>query len=168
MPTLDVAWALGNLSGLFEELRGHWPDCKDDLTPSSAFGLEFAEAAVNLESVAQGEVSRTMANEAMADLFEQVDFVICATNPDTAFPAEVLMNTRVGEAKVEAGNNGALTIPANITGNPSISVPIEPLDGLPVGMQIMGRHHEDQLLLDLAAVVERTVPWELVAPLSPR
>lgn len=167
LPTIDVAWALGNLAGLFEDLRGRWPECKDQLTPSIAFGLEFAEAAVNLDSVAKGDVSRTEANEAMAALFDEVDFVICATNPDTAFPAEVLVNTRVGDQRVEAGNNGALTIPANITGNPSISVPIEPLDGLPVGMQIMGRHHEDQLLLDLAAVVERTVPWPLVAPGAP-
>jgi aspartyl-tRNA(Asn)/glutamyl-tRNA(Gln) amidotransferase subunit A len=168
LPTIDVAWALGNLAGLFEDLRGRWPECKDQLTPSIAFGLEFAEAAVNLDSVAKGDVSRTECNEAMAALFDEVDFVISATNPDTAFPAEVLVNTRVGDQKVDAGNNGALTIPANITGNPSISVPIEPLDGLPVGMQIMGRHHEDQLLLDLAAVVERTVPWPLVAPSAPR
>lgn len=167
LPTIDVAWALGNLAGLFEDLRGRWPECKDQLTPSIAFGLEFAEAVVNLDSVAKGDVSRTEANEAMAALFDEVDFVICATNPDTAFPAEVLVNTRVGDQKVEAGNNGALTIPANITGNPSVSVPIEPLDGLPVGMQIMGRHHEDQLLLDLAALVERTVPWPLVAPGAP-
>jgi aspartyl-tRNA(Asn)/glutamyl-tRNA(Gln) amidotransferase subunit A len=167
LPTIDVAWALGNLAGLFEDLRGRWPECKDQLTPSIAFGLEFAEHVVNLDSVAKGDVSRTEANEAMAALFDEVDFVICATNPDTAFPAEVLVNTRVGEQKVEPGNNGALTIPANITGNPSISVPVEPLDGLPVGMQIMGRHHEDQLLLDLAAVVERTCPWPLVAPGAP-
>jgi aspartyl-tRNA(Asn)/glutamyl-tRNA(Gln) amidotransferase subunit A len=168
IPTVDVTWALGNLSVLFEELRGRWPDCKDQLTPSIAFGLEFAQHAVDLDSVARGEASRTALNEAMAAVFDEVDFVICATNPDTAFPAEILVNTRVGEQKVEAGNNGALTIPANICGNPSIQVPIEPLDGLPVGMQIMGRHHSDQLLLDLAAVVERTCPWPLVAPGTPR
>ncbi|MGI8754275.1 MAG: amidase family protein, partial [Acidimicrobiales bacterium] len=81
--------------------------------------------------------------------------------------AELLMNNRVADKKVEGGNNGALTIPANMSGNPAISVPIEPLKGLPVGMQIMGRHHQDQLLLDLAAVVEREVPWPLVAPRAP-
>ena len=167
LPKVDVEWALGNLAGLFEDLRGRWPDCKDLLTPSIAFGLEFAEHAVNLDTVAKGEASRTAANEAMAALFDEVDFVICATNPDVAFPAEVLNNTRVGDQKVDLGNNGALTIPANITGNPSISVPVEPFEGLPVGMQIMGRHHEDQLLLDLAAIVERTCPWPLVAPGAP-
>jgi aspartyl-tRNA(Asn)/glutamyl-tRNA(Gln) amidotransferase subunit A len=167
LPKIDVEWALGNLAGLYEDLRGRWPDCKDLLTPSTAFGMEFAEQVVNLDSVAKGEASRTAANEAMAAVFDEVDFLICATNPDTAFPAEVLVNTRVGDQKVDAGNNGALTIPANIVGNPSVSVPVEPLNGLPVGMQIMGRHHQDQLLLDLALAVERTCPWPLVAPGSP-
>jgi aspartyl-tRNA(Asn)/glutamyl-tRNA(Gln) amidotransferase subunit A len=167
LPKVDVEWALGNLSGLYEDLRGRWPECKDQLTASIAFGLEFAEAAVSLDTVAKGEASRTVLNEAMASLFDEVDFIICATNPDVAFPADVLHNTRVGDQKVDLGNNGALTIPANIVGNPAISVPIEPFQGLPVGMQIMARHHEDQLLLDLAAIVERTVPWPLVAPSAP-
>ncbi len=164
LPTLDLTWALANMSGLYEDLRGLWPDCKDLMTPSMSVGIEIAEQMVNIDLVARSEATRTAANDAMAALFDQVDFVISATNPDVAFPAEILVNTRVGEQKVPAGNNGALTIPANITGNPAVSIPIEPMDGLPVGMQIMGRHHEDQLLLDLAAVVERTCPWPLVAP----
>ena len=164
---LDLHWALGNLSGLFEDLRGFWPECKGQLTKSTWRGLELAEQLVDLDMVAKGEAARTAANEAMADMFDQVDFVISATNPDTAFPAEVMANNRVGERKVEGGNNGALTIPANMSGNPAISIPVEPLNGLPVGMQVMGRHHEDQLLLDLAAVVEREVPWPPVAPCAP-
>jgi len=77
------------------------------------------------------------------------------------------MNTRVGTEKVGAENNGALTIPANIVGNPAISIPITPVDDLPVGLQVMGRHHEDALLLELALLAERTVPWPLVAPGAP-
>jgi Asp-tRNA(Asn)/Glu-tRNA(Gln) amidotransferase A subunit family amidase len=167
IPPLDLHWALGNLSGLFEDLRGLWPECREQLTKSTATGLDLAEKLVDLDMVAKGEAARTRANEAMADLFDQVDFVICATNPDVAFPAEVMANTRVGDQRVDGGNNGALTIPANMTGNPAISIPVEPFQGLPVGMQVIGRHHEDQLLLDLAAVVERTIPWPLVAPGAP-
>jgi aspartyl-tRNA(Asn)/glutamyl-tRNA(Gln) amidotransferase subunit A len=57
-----------------------------------------------------------------------------------------------------------LTIPANVYGNPGISVPVGLLDGLPVGMQIMSRHFEEQLLLDLALTIERNQPWPLTSP----
>ena len=103
----------------------------------------------------------------MADVFDQVDFVICATNPDPAFPAEVTLSTRVGDLSVGPENNGALTIPANIVGNPAISIPAGTVDGLPVGLQVIGQHHADALLLDLAQVVERERPWPLVAPSAP-
>jgi aspartyl-tRNA(Asn)/glutamyl-tRNA(Gln) amidotransferase subunit A len=168
LPKLDLAWALGNLTGLRMDLEGLWPECRDQLTKEIAFGLDMADQLVNLESNARGEATRIVANEAMAAVFDHVDLVICATNPDVAFPAHISANTRVGDQKVDLGNNGALTIPANISGNPAVSIPIEPLDGLPVGMQIIGRHHQDQLLLDLAAVVERECPWPLVAPGHPR
>jgi Asp-tRNA(Asn)/Glu-tRNA(Gln) amidotransferase A subunit family amidase len=65
------------------------------------------------------------------------------------------------------GNNGALTIPANTTGHPAVAIPIGLVDGLPVSMQIMGRRHAEQLLLDLARVVELERPWPLVAPGAP-
>ncbi len=167
MPGLGVEWALANLSGTLVELEGRWPECKDELTPEIAFGLEFATQMMNLEMAAAGERSRRAANETMAALFDQVDFVICATNPDVAFPAELGLNTRVGDVRVGPENNGALTIPANICGNPACSIPAGTFDGLPVGMQVIGRHHEDALLFDLARVVERERPWPLVAPNAP-
>ena len=167
LPALDVTWVLGNMAGLRADLGDRWPDCKDQLTPQIAFGLEMAEAMVDLKSAGDAEEARTAANERMAAIFDVVDFVICATNPDVAFPADIAINTRVSGQKVEAGNNGALTIPANISGHPAVSIPVEPLDGLPVGMQIIGRHHTDQLLLDLAQTVERCTPWPLVAPGAP-
>jgi Asp-tRNA(Asn)/Glu-tRNA(Gln) amidotransferase A subunit family amidase len=62
---------------------------------------------------------------------------------------------------------GALTIPANIYGSPAVSIPVAPLDGLPIGMQVLGRHYQDALLLDLALSVERERPWPLTAPGAP-
>jgi aspartyl-tRNA(Asn)/glutamyl-tRNA(Gln) amidotransferase subunit A len=167
MPVMGLEWVMSNMSQLRRTLGDLWPDCKDELTMQMAFGLELAEQIYDLNMAAQVEAQRTAANELMADLFDQVDFVISATNPDTAFPAEVGMNTRVGTQKVGPENNGTLTIPANIVGNPAISIPVAPVDGLPVGMQVMGRHHEDALLLDLALQVERSCPWPLVAPGAP-
>ena len=167
LPGLGFEWAMANMSSLLLGLEGHWPECQDDLTQEMAFGLTLASQTYNLDMAARVEQQRVEAIERMAGLFDEVDFVICATNPDVAFPANVGANTRVGDTPVGLENNGALTIPANICGNPAISIPAGTFDGLPIGMQVIGRHHEDALLLDLAAVVERSRPWPLVAPGAP-
>ena len=91
-----------------------------------------------------------------------------AANPDVACPADVTVNTMVGDVMVGVENNAALTAPANISGNPAISIPAGLVADLPVGMQIIGRHHEDALLLDLARTVEQERPWPLTAPGVPR
>ncbi len=166
-PGLGLEWAMSNLSQLFNDVRDLWPDCRDELTKEMAFGLEMAHGSYDLEMAATVERNRTGMNEAMAAVFDDADFIISATNPDVAYPAEITANTRVGDKKVGLENNGVLTIPANIVGNPAVSVPVAPAFGLPVGMQIMTRHHDDALLLDLARVVEMTLPWPLVAPGSP-
>ena len=144
----------------------------------------------------------------MAAAFAEVDFVISATNPGPAFPADaatsqtqsrvrrlgqvdagswpghcgrLLFGTRAGQRRgAEAArrassarrrerfpdlvNMGGLTIISNIYGNPAVSIPAGTVDGLPVGMQVLGRHHEDDLLFDVALAVERERPWPLVAP----
>ncbi|HZT66911.1 MAG TPA: amidase [Acidimicrobiales bacterium] len=167
LPSLGFEWAMANLATLLEELGDRYPACGEDLTTEIAFGLKMASEMFNLQVAARGEAARTRANEAMADVFDSVDFVFCATNPDVAFGADVTLNTRVGDLTVGPENNGALTIPANISGNPAVSIPAGTVDGLPVGLQVIGRHHEDALLLDLALTAERVRPWPLVAPGAP-
>jgi len=51
------------------------------------------------------------------------------------------------------------TPPANITGQPSISLPLGEDDGVPVGVLATGRYGEEHVLLGLAAQAERARPW---------
>ena len=74
----------------------------------------------------------------------------CSTSPAGSFPDLV--------------NMGALTIISNIYGNPAVSIPAGTVDGLPVGMQVLGPPPRDALLFDVALAVERERPWPLVAP----
>lgn len=168
LPSVGTEWAILNLAPIRMDLDELYPDRTEDLSPQIAFALQFASQAFSLDMAARAERARIGLNEAMAEIFDQVDFIICATNPDVAFPADVIYNTRVAGQTVGGENNGALTIPANISGNPAISIPVGAIDGFPVGMQVIARRLEDALLLDLALIEERERPWPLVAPGSPR
>jgi aspartyl-tRNA(Asn)/glutamyl-tRNA(Gln) amidotransferase subunit A len=134
------------------------------MTKSMAIGVRMGLERFNIEVAGRVEAGRTEANRRMADLFDRVDVVICASPPDVAFPAEIESNTRVADEKAPPGNNGALTIPANISGNPAVSVPAGLVDGRPIGIQLMGRQHEDRMIMDLARAWELLEPWPLVAP----
>ena len=167
LPGLGFEWAVGNLASLKGELGDRWPECSDQLTSEMAFGMQIAQQSYSLDMMAKAELARTAANETMADAFDQVDFIVSATNPDAAFPATTTLNMECGGQPSPMENNGALTIPYNIVGNPSLSLPIGQLDGLPVGMQVATRHHDDALVLDLGYLWEHERPWPLVAPQAP-
>jgi Asp-tRNA(Asn)/Glu-tRNA(Gln) amidotransferase A subunit family amidase len=175
LPRGGLEWAMSNLIGLAGALGDRYPGCNDDLTPEIQLGMNLATHNLNVQTAGSTEMFRIEVNEQMADLFDRADFVFAAANPDVAFGAAGPMPTTVGDVDLIAvhgfdtaiGNNGALTIPANLTGNPAVAIPAGVIDGLPVGLQVIGRHHEEQLLLDLARIAERERPWPLVAPAVP-
>ncbi len=173
-PVGGIEWALANLSVLSGFLGHLYPACHDDLTVEVQMAMEFVTKNFSLQTAGAAEIFRIEFNEKMADIFDQTDFVFAATNPDVAFNAAGPMATTVGGVDLVAtyglnralSNNGALTFPANLAGNPAVSIPSGDVDGLPIGLQVIGRHHEDQLLLDLARVAEREFPWPLTVPSS--
>jgi Asp-tRNA(Asn)/Glu-tRNA(Gln) amidotransferase A subunit family amidase len=175
LPDAGFEWAMGNVVTLVGELGERYPECEELFTPEIQFAVNVAFSQFDLKVAGKNEMFRVAFNDAMAKTFSEVDFVFAATNPDVAFNASGPMATTIGDRDLvkefgferALGNNGALTMPANLSGNPAVSIPVGTVDGLPVGMQVVGRHHQEQLLLDLALLVERKRPWPLVAPGSP-
>jgi amidase len=64
-----------------------------------------------------------------------------------------------------SGLGSAFTRPINVTGQPAISLPIGwPADGLPRGVQLVGRYGDDQTLVALARQLELAAPWDQRIP----
>jgi aspartyl-tRNA(Asn)/glutamyl-tRNA(Gln) amidotransferase subunit A len=175
LPKGGWEWSMAGGIALLADLGDRYPACEDLLTSEMRASLRFATKRGSMEVMVRIEQFRRASIRAMAALFDEVDLILCAANPDVAFAAEGPMATTVDGVDListlglsEAlGNNGALTIPCNTTGNPAISIPVGSDAGLPIGMQVIGRHHAEQLLLEVAQHVERSRPWPLVAPGAP-
>ena len=93
---------------------------------------------------------RTLVKQDFDLAFMDVDVLIAPTMPMPAF--------RIGElvdplSQYLADVN---TVPINLAGVPSVSVPCGSTDGLPIGMQIIGRYFDEPRILGVAAAVERS------------
>jgi aspartyl-tRNA(Asn)/glutamyl-tRNA(Gln) amidotransferase subunit A len=167
LPRMGRAWSLSGNLEIAAMLGDAWPACAEQLTPEIRAGMELADGLYGAEARARLEERRALFNERMAEIFDEVDLIVTASNPDVAFAAEGPLPSVFGGIKAGARNNGVLTFPCNLHGNPGISVPAGTVDGLPVGLQIIGRHHSEPVLLELAHILERERPWPLVAPGAP-
>lgn len=93
--------------------------------------------------------------------FERYDVLLTPTMQLVAFPVGVYSPTHIGEYEVDPFFDDwcAFCLPANLGGFPATSLPCG-LDeqGLPVGLQVLGRRFEDDIVLRVAAAAEATLP----------
>ncbi|MCH7481899.1 MAG: Asp-tRNA(Asn)/Glu-tRNA(Gln) amidotransferase subunit GatA, partial [Chloroflexi bacterium] len=101
---------------------------------------------------------RTLIRREFDAAFERVDVLVTPTTPTTAFKLGAIVDPVVMHA------NDVCTIPVNIAGLPGISVPCGLVDGLPVGMQLIGPHLSEATLLRAAHAYEQATPWHDMHP----
>lgn len=158
LPRIMGAWSLTGSIGVAVALGDRFPECAEQLEGDGR-GMLYAAKHLNLAAMAEAERRRRDLSDAMAQMFTDVDLVITATNPAPAFPAEGSLPTVFEGLEAPAGNNGTLTAPANIFGNPAIALPIGLSSaGLPVSMQVLAPHFREDFLLELGSIWERDHP----------
>jgi aspartyl-tRNA(Asn)/glutamyl-tRNA(Gln) amidotransferase subunit A len=103
---------------------------------------------------------RTLIKEDFDRAFSQVEILVCPTAPSTAFKA--------GEKTADPLSmylSDLMTIPVNLAGLPGISVPCGFDDqGLPIGMQLIGKPLGESRLLEVANTYEKATDWHNYKP----
>jgi aspartyl-tRNA(Asn)/glutamyl-tRNA(Gln) amidotransferase subunit A len=108
----------------------------------------------------QAQKVRTLIIRDFESAFASFDVLLTPTSPTTAF--------RIGEKSADPVAmylSDVYTIPVNLAGIPAVSVPCGTVDGLPVGLQIMGKHFAEATVLRVAHAVEASTGFEPVPPL---
>jgi aspartyl-tRNA(Asn)/glutamyl-tRNA(Gln) amidotransferase subunit A len=142
----------------------HWPERAEDLTPFVRMALE-ATAERPLRTLTRGYHRRLQLQADMAALFEQVDVLMTPTTAVPAFVAEGPPPTEIAGVEVNPAMSVPFTMLANLCWNPAVSVPAGVNSaGLPVGLQVMGRRHHDEVPLRFARLLEQARPWQRHAP----
>jgi aspartyl-tRNA(Asn)/glutamyl-tRNA(Gln) amidotransferase subunit A len=166
IPKPSGAWGL--LSSLDvsshhgEAARGRLPD----VTPVSRAGFEAVER-LNAEQMLKALRRRDETLAAIGAVFDDVDLLLTPTTATTAFVAEGPPPFDIAGQRVGGMGSVPFTAPFNMSGQPAVSIPAGvSAEGLPIGLQVVARRHEEELALACGLVAETNRPWPKFAPMA--
>jgi aspartyl-tRNA(Asn)/glutamyl-tRNA(Gln) amidotransferase subunit A len=105
----------------------------------------------------QAQKVRTLIIREHAEAFERFDVLVCPTSPTVAFP--------IGEKAADPlamYASDLLTIPSCVAGLPGLNVPVGLSEGLPVGLQLIGRQFAENTLFRAGHALERAIGFDTV------
>ena len=153
--SLQTLWA----SGLAVALGPYLLEWGDRMDPGLVELIRSAERLSALDYAA-ALVERDTLWDHVQRFFEHYDLLLTPTMPTTAFAADVASPSEVAGRPTSHFGYTPFTFPFNLTGQPAISVSCGfATDGLPVGLQIVGRRFDDATVLRAAAAFEAARPW---------
>ena len=137
-------------------------DHAEDFPPEYLHWIEIGKT-MTITDLNRDQAIRTEVYDAIQTAFSRYDLIVSPTlasmpvknrdDGNTVGPSEVN-----GEA-VDPLIGWCLTYPVNFTGHPAASIPAGEVDGLPFGMQIIGRRYADADVLAASAAFEALRPW---------
>ena len=152
---LSVIWASAFAGVHLEDLD----DVRNQLDPGL---LEVIEEGTSYSApqLAAAFQRRNSYYDGWRAIMEKFHIVLTPTLPITAFEAGADYPPTLNGNPTSYLGWTKFTYPFNITGQPAATVPVGfDRDGLPVGLQIVGRWRQDDTVLRAAAAFEQVAPW---------
>jgi aspartyl-tRNA(Asn)/glutamyl-tRNA(Gln) amidotransferase subunit A len=129
----------------------------DKMTPHLR---DFLKTEWTAEQLTDAMVARKAVNNKMWRFMRKYDLLLTPTLAVPPFEIGIQGPTMIDGREVEPFEWLHFTYPLNFTGQPAASVPAGWTDdGLPIGLQIVGRHLDDALVLRASACFEAAQPW---------
>lgn len=163
-PEIDDPWEIINtiwvtaLASLYED---RLEESRSQIDPGLLSLIDSADKISGIE-LATALRNRNKYFQQMRNFMEGYQLLLTPTMPLEPFPAGLDRPTHIGNTQLTPNLSWTpFTYPFNITGQPVATVPCGfTSSGLPVGLQIIGRHHEDSMVLAAAARFQEAYPWD--------
>ncbi|MGH1424792.1 MAG: amidase [Pseudooceanicola sp.] len=141
------------------------PDLRAKLRDVAIWETE-AGLALSAEQILRASAIRSRWHSAAADLFTRFDAVILPTAQCWPFPVETPYPTEIGGVAMDTYHRWMeCVIPASLGGFPSLGAPAGfGADGLPIGLQIIGRYGDDLGVLQIGQAWHEATRWPQERP----
>lgn len=113
------------------------------------------------EMFTDANLQRKAVTNKMWRFMQRYDLLLTPTLATPPFPVDIEGPETIEGRKVTPAEWLAFVFPINLTGQPAASIPAGfTAEGLPVGLQIVGRHLDDALVLRASAAFEKVCGWQ--------
>ena len=159
----EELWLTVNGSYRLAQYGRHLEKHRDRMDPALVAQLDRA-GRYSAQELYRAIFLRTKMYRHVQGWFERADIVVTPTLARTALPISHQFSdlVEIDGKPVDTMRRAwyPYTLPFNMTGNPAMSVPCGwDTDGLPIGLQLVGRLGADAMLLRAAALFEQARPW---------
>ncbi len=154
--SFNTLWT-GMLAYDFKPKLSEWRDKMDpNFVKLIEVGIGYSGLAV-MKAIKQ----RNDIYQVFYKLFKEIDILVTPTLAVTAFELGIMGPTTINGKGVSPTGWMPFTFPFNMTGNPAASIPCGwSSDGLPIGMQIVGKRFDDMTVLQVSKAFEEIAPWQ--------
>ena len=164
LPDSSETWANLMNCELLGQLRHTLRTYRDDMGKTLVKSLDNA-GSFSMGDQIEAQRMRSKLNRKLWQFFENYDLLLTPTMPTEAFGAKGPPPSEIDGEPIPLLGAVAFTYPFNLTGHPAASVPAGFTEkGLPVGLQIIGPHLRDELVLQMAHAYEEARPWKEAQP----